>query len=72
MSNSNNCKPSIAPITLKVSQRRNKQNHLASHTREQAKVVIRAYNRRNVMIEKQFQTNMFSVIYERCLQFENI
>ena len=43
------------------------KRNLASQKRGQAKVIIGACNRRNVMVEKQFQTNMFSDCYEWCL-----
>ena len=43
VNNNNKCIISIAPISLNVqAQRRKKQNHSASHTRGQAKVVIGA------------------------------
>ena len=45
-------------------QRRNKHNHLASHTREQANGIIEAWNRRKYMVEMQFQTYMFLDLYE--------
>ena len=51
---------------------RNKQNHLASHTRGHVNIVIEAWNRRNYMVEKQFQTNMFFIGYESCLYFQKI
>ena len=48
------CETSIASIPLKnQDQRHNRQHHLASHTRGQAKVVIGAWNRRKCMVEKQ-------------------
>ena len=65
--NNNNCKNSIAPKSIKYSSsRRNKQNHLISHTRGQANVVIGAWNRLNSKAEKQFQ-KMFSISYESCI-----
>ena len=38
-----------------------------SHKPGHANVVIGAWNRRKCMLEMQFQTNVFSVFYERCL-----
>jgi len=49
------------PISLKIqAQRRNKQNHLASHKGGHVKVVIGAWDRRKSMVVKQFQTNVFT------------
>ena len=57
----NNCKTSIAPISLKnQGQKRNKQNHFASYTRGQVTVFTGSWNRQNnIIVEKEFQTNMF-------------
>ena len=53
--NNNNYKTSIVPII-----------DLIIHV-DKAKVVIGAWNCCIFLVEKQFQTNLFSVCYERCL-----
>ena len=62
--NNNNCTNSIVPISLNSSrsEARQKLIHLASHTQGQTKVVIGAWNRRQFMVEKQFQINIFQFL----------
>ena len=39
--NNNNCKTSVAPICLEIeAQKRNKQNYLASHTRDSQMLLL--------------------------------
>ena len=63
--NNNNCKTSIAPVSLTISSSEVQQTKYW----RQAIVVIRAWNLRKFMVKKQFQTNMFSFLMKGVYSF---
>ena len=65
--NNNNCYTSITPISLKSqAQRRNKNKiNWCNHKPGQPKVVTGAWSCLKVMVEKQFQTNMFKMLFRK-------
>ena len=71
--NNNYCKTSIAPISLKSSssEAQHTKSFGFSYMETQAKFIIGAWNCRTVMVEKQFQTNMFSVFFLRKVRVYN-